>query len=555
MIRKFLDNYYKNQGPGLWVELGMQRFDEQYLHAHFKNGVISGGRIEYVRLFSMVALFILLIACINFMNLTTARSVKRAKEIGVRKVMGGRRGALIGQFISEAMLLAFFAFIIALVLVNLLLPGFNMLTGKNIVFPATDPLFWLQLIALGIITGIISGSYPALFLSSFQPVKVLKGTIHFSKSAAGFRKGLVIFQFVLSILLIIGTIIVSRQVNYIQTKNLGYNRENLVFIPLEGDLPKQYTLFKQELLKQPGIKLVTQMTGSPVAIGNYQDAVDWEGKAPDYRPTFAIATVGYDFTKTMGVQLLEGRDFSINFPTDATGFVINEAAAKKMGYAHPIGKRVTLEDGRSGLIIGMIRDFHTASLHEAIDPMILSFGEKGWGNILVRTTAGKTQQALTALERLCKELNPKFPFSYQFSDEEYLRLYKSEQVIRKLGSYFAFLAILISCLGLLGLALFTAEQRTKEIGIRKVLGASVTQLFILLSGEFLLLVLIAFVIAGPLAWWAMSKWLEGYAYRTVISWWIFIVAGTLALLIALITVSSQTIKTALANPAKSLRTE
>jgi putative ABC transport system permease protein len=553
--RKFLDDYNKEQDKSFHVELGMQRFDELYLHSNFKNGEISGGRIEYVNLFSIIAIFIMLIACINFMNLTTARSVKRAKEIGIRKVIGAVRTVLMRQFIGEAVLLAFFATVIALLLAALMLPGFNSLTGKQIVFPFSNIFFWIELLALTIVTGIISGSYPALFLSSFNPVTVLKGALKFSSGAALFRKGLVVFQFVLSIVLIIGTIIVSKQVHYIQNKDLGYNRENLIYIPIEGDLRDKYTLFKEQALSMPGIQTVTRMTESPTNLGSNTGGVDWDGKDPNSRPSFTQASVGYDFVKTLNIQIALGRDFSKDFGTDSVGYLINESAMRKIGYKDPIGKRLTFWQ-KKGMIIGVVKDFHFNSLRLPIEPLILRLNDKEqWGTALVKTGKGKTKEALASLSQLCKNLNAKFPFTYQFSDEEFKKLYKSEQVIDKLSNYFAFLAIFISCLGLLGLAMFTAEQRTKEMGIRKVLGASVSGLFALLSKEFLQLVIIALVIASPLAWWIMNNWLQDYNYRTDISWWVFAAAGILAILIALATVSFQAIKAALVNPVKSLRTE
>jgi putative ABC transport system permease protein len=554
-IRKFLDDYNKEQDKTFHIELGMQRFDQQYLHSDFKNGEIVGGRIEYVKIFSMIALFIMVIACINFMNLTTARSIKRAKEIGVRKVVGAMRGVLIRQFIGEALLLAFFATFIALIIASLLLPMFNSLTSKEISFPFFSPVFWVEIIGLTILTGIVSGSYPALFLSSFNPIRVLKGSMKFSSGATFFRKGLVVFQFVLSVMLIIGTIMISKQVHFIQTTNLGLDRDNLVYIPIEGDLRQNFNLFKDEALNIPGVTAVSRMTGTPTEIGSNTGGVDWDGKDPGVRPMFSQASVGYDFAKTVHVKMAQGRDFSKDYATDSIGYIINEAALRKIGYKDPIGKRLTFW-GKKGMIVGVVKDFHFSSLRVAIEPLVLRLRDKEeWGTILVKIEAAKTKQAMAGLEKLGKELNPKFPFNYQFADENFNKMYKSERVIDKLSTSFAILAIFISCLGLLGLAMFTAEQRTKEMGIRKVLGASISGLFTLLSKEFLQLVLIAFVIAAPLAWWAISKWLQDYTYRTEISWWVFAVAGAAALLIALLTISFQAIKAAVANPVKSLRTE
>jgi putative ABC transport system permease protein len=555
-ISKFLDAYNKEQTSHSYIRLGMSRFSDVYLKSNFdKQGNISGGRIQYVNLFSIVAVFILLIACINFMNLTTARSVKRAKEIGVRKVVGAVRFALIRQFISEALFIVFIAVAIALLFVLFVLPLFNQLTQKQIQIPFSEPSFWLTISGLLIVTGFISGSYPALYLSSFRPVKVLKGLPKFSNSAIWLRKGLVVFQFTLSVILIIGTIVISRQVNFIQTMNLGYNRENLIYVPLEGDLVTKYALFKKEVLNMRGIKDVSRITDNPTQIDNGTGGVQWEGKDPNLDIQFTQSAVGYDFTKTMNLKLVDGRDFSKDFATDSVGYLINESALKIIGYKDPVGKPLTFWQ-KPGTIIGVLKDFHFNSLHTAINPYVVRLGENiGWGNALVRTQPGKTKEALASLEKITKELNPKFPFTYKFSDEEYAKLYKSEQVVGKLANYFAFLGIFISCLGLLGLVTFTAEQRTKEFGVRKVLGASPFSLFGLLSKEFLLLVLIAMSIASPLAWLTMNNWLEDYEYRINIGWWVFAVAGLAAFIIALITVSTQAIKAAIANPVKSLRTE
>ena len=554
-IAHFLDNYNKEQGKGFRIELGMQRLGDVYLHSSFKDGKIAGGRIEYVRLFSIVAIFILLIACINFMNLTTARSVKRSKEIGIRKVVGAVRPALVRQFLSEAVLLSFFSVILALAMVILLLPAFNHMTGKHISFPYGSSFFWLSLAALTLVTGMISGSYPALFLSSFQPIRVLKGSMKFSASAAWFRKGLVVFQFILSIVLIIGTIVVAGQVNYAQSINLGYDRENLIYIPLEGDLTGKYALFKESALRLPGVSRVSRISQTPTAIENGTYGVDWDGKDPNSKPMFTNASVGYDLIKTLNLQLIAGRDFSKDFGTDSVGYILNEEALKKTGYKDPIGRSLTFW-GKKGTIIGILKDFHFNSVHESIKPLIMHYGEKDdWGNVLVRTQAGKTQQAVSGLEQLCHQLNPKFPFTYRFADEEYRKLYKSEAIVHNLSNCFAGLGIFISCLGLLGLAMFTAEQRTKEFGVRKVLGAGAGTLFALLSKDFLVLVLIAFLLASPLAWWAMHGWLQNFAYHIKVEWWVFLLAGALAFLIALLTVSFQAIKVAVANPVRSLRTE
>jgi len=554
-IKDFLKGYNKSLGPHLNIELGLQRFRDMYLHSEFKNGHTDGGRIEYVQIFSIVAIIILWIACVNFMNLAIARSVKRAKEIGVRKVVGAGRFSIFNQFMGEAMLFAFTAVIISLLLAVLVLPAFNSFTSKAIELPVKDKNFWLELTGITLITGFVSGCYPALFLSSFKPIKVLKGTLKFSPRTAFFGKGLVVFQFTLSVALIIGTIIISRQVKYIQTKDIGFDKENLIYVPLEGTLAAKYETLKDEVLKTPGIAAITRIISAPTQIGGNTWGVDWTGKDPDSRPLFTTAEVGYEFVKTMKLQLAQGRDFSKDFAEDSSNYLINETALEKTGYKEAIGKPLSLW-GVKGHIIGVVKDFHFSSLHEPISPLIIKLGEHDdWGYALVRTDPGKTKQALKSLETICKTLNPQFIFEYQFADEDYQSLYKREQLIDKLADCFSFLAIFISCLGLLGLAVFTAEERTKEIGIRKVVGASVGDIVKILSRDTLKLVIISSVIASPVGWIVMNKWLQNYAYKINISWWIFGFATFAAMLIALMTVGLHAIKAAIANPVKSLRTE
>ena len=554
-IKYFLKNLNTRQGPNYRVELDMQRFDEMYLNGAFKNKQIGGGRIEYVRLFSIISIFILLIACINFMNLTTARSMKRAKEIGIRKTAGAMKKTLIMQFIGEAILISLIAVVLSIGLITLTMPLFNELSDKHIHLPFNDTRFWLQLAAITLFTGLISGSYPAFFLSSFNTVKVLKGSFRLGTGTGLFRKGLVTFQFVLSILLIIGTITISRQVRFIQAANLGFDRENLVTIPLEGALINQYPLFKQELTKMPGIQQVTEISQSPVQTDNFWiDDITWENKDPQSHQVFAIINSEYDLIQTMHLELKEGREFSRTFPTDSANYILNESAIKNIGIKNPIGHSLTCL-GKKGTIIGVVKDFHFNSLHHPIAPLVITYGVSGGNTILIRTKAGMSSQAISSLEKECKSINPLFPFTYQFADEAYQRLYSSEDIIGKLSYFFAFLAIFISCMGLLGLAAFTAEQRGKEIAIRKVLGANLAQLFILLSRDFLALVLLAYVIAVPFSWWMINKWLEDYAYRTEISWSIFIAAGTLSLLIAIATVSFHVLKAAMTAPIKNIKSE
>lgn len=489
------------------------------------------------------------------MNLATARSVKRAKEVGVRKAVGAVRSALIKQFISEALLLTVFAVVIALLLTGLLLPVFNQVTQTHLQISISDTSFWLYIGIITIVTGFVAGSYPALYLSSFNPVKVLKGTTKLSTGAVWFRKGLVVLQFVLSFVLIVGTIVVSKQVNFIQNRNIGYDKENLVYIPMQGSLPEKYSIFKNEALNMPGVQSISSITDNPSKLDQQTNSVDWDGRNPNTLISFEHPSVDYDFVQTMKLQLAEGRDFSKDFSIEENGYLLNETAVKDIGYTNAAGKFITV-NGRKAKITGVLKDFNFRSVHEQIQPMIIELD--AYNNayyILLRIEAGKTKQALAGVEKLFKQLNPAFPFSYSFSDEEYQQLYQNEQMIGKLSNAFACLAIFISCLGLLGLIMFTAEQRTKEIGIRKVLGASVSSILQLLSTDLFKLVLVAVLIALPLAWWAMNTWLNDYGYKIDISWWTFLLAGGIVILITAFTISFQAIKAAIANPVKSLRTE
>ncbi|GAB3993290.1 ABC transporter permease [Spirosoma daeguense] len=555
-----IKNYIKTKNKDSNVELFLQGYGESYLYSNWDGGKQNGGRIEYVRIFSIVAIIILVIACINFMNLATARSVKRAKEVGVRKVVGAYRNSLIGQFLGESMLITLLSLAFAILIVLLILPVFNELTGKKLFLDFTNPTFLLLLLGLSILTGMLSGSYPALFMSSLKPVVILKGTLKLKSSATYFRKGLVVLQFGLSIILILCTLVVYRQLNYIQNKNLGYNRENLLYMPLEGNLEKNFQTFKQELERQPGIKSVTCAQSDPLEVGSSTQGVSWPGKDTTQLMLFSQNAVSFDYIQTMGIKLVDGRDFSKEFSTDTSSYLINEASARKMGYKNPVGKEMTMWN-KKGKIVGLMKDFHYNSLHTAIEPLILRLQRgiadttNNWGSVLVRTNAGETKQAIASMETAFKKFNPTFPFKYSFTDQEFGNLYKAENTVSKLATYFAFLAIFISCLGLFGLAAFTAEQRTKEIGIRKVLGASVTNLVGMLSKEFIQLVLVAALIAFPIGGYFLSGWLEKYPYRIDLEWWYFVAALFMAMFIALITVSFQSIKAALINPVKSLKTE
>lgn len=556
-----IKGYIKTKKKDSNVELFLQNYGDSYLYSNWDNGKQAGGRIQYVRIFSAVAIIILIIACINFMNLATARSLRRAREIGVRKVVGAGKRQLVAQFIGESMFVSFLAVLVSLLIVVLILPSFNELTEKHLSINLTDPSFLLIILGLTIVTGVVSGSYPALFMSTLKPIVVLKGLLKFKSGATYFRKGLVVFQFALSITLILGMIVIYRQINYINNKNLGFGKEDLLYMPLEGPMAKNFMAFKEELLKQPGIKNISSAQSSPLEVGSSTQGVRWPGKDTTKLILFSNNPITYDYVKTMGIELIEGRDFDPSFSLDTMNYLVNEAAARKIGYKDPVGKELTMW-GDKGTIIGLMKDFHHNSLHVPIEPLILrlfkgSWVNEGgyWGNVIVKTEKGKSKQAIASMEKVFKKFNPGFPFKYYFTDDEIAKNYKAEHTVSKLSRYFAFLAIFISCLGLFGLVTFTAEQKTKEIGIRKVLGASVTGIVRMLSKDFLKLVLIASVIAFPVAWWAMNKWLMDFEYRIDIGWWVFVVAGVVALLIALLTISFQSIKAAIANPVKSLRTE
>lgn len=554
-LTHFLDKYNLEQNDHFRIQLGLQRYSDTYLHSSFDQGRITGGRIENVRLFSIIAIFILLIACINFMNLATARSVGRSREIGVRKVMGAVRRMLVFQFMGEALLTTFLSILVALLLVWLSLPLFNDITQKHIIVPFADPAFWGILAAVLLITGLLSGIYPAFYLSSFNPVYVLRKTFRLTASSVWLRKGLVIFQFTLSIILIAGTIVVSRQIRYLQDKSLGYDRENLIYIPLEGTLTDDYALFKQQALGIPGIRAISRIANNLNYIENSTGGVEWPGKEPGKELLFTYVGVGYDLASTLHLRMLEGRDFSRDYGSDSSGYLLNEKALALIGYKNPIGRPLTFW-GKRGTIVGIVKDFHFNSLHASIQPLIMTLDERTpFGNILVRVDAGKTRDVLPRLEQLCRRLNPAFPFTCNFSDEEYRKLYVSDFTVGSLSRYFAFLAVFISCLGLLGSAIYEAGQRTREFSIRKVLGAGGSTIFLLLIRKFLSLVLIAMIIAIPISWYAAVKWLQGFAYRTTIPWWIFLLASLLALLIALLTVSVTTIKASLRLQLKALRAD
>ncbi|OJY92166.1 MAG: cell division protein FtsX [Sphingobacteriales bacterium 40-81] len=522
----------------------------------------AGGNIQYVYIFSLVAIFILLIACINFMNLTTARSANRAKEVGIRKVLGTDKKSLIAQFLSESTLMALVSTILGIVLVFLALPFFNNVSGKTMnVYNLLTPLFLFFLLALPFVVGLISGSYPAFFLSSFKPIQVLKGKLKTGGANSSLRSVLVVFQFVTSIVLIIGTIIIYRQLNYIQSKSLGYSKDQVLIINDAYTLGKNAETFKQEMLQQPGVVKGT-LSGFLPTPSNRSDNLFSKSPQLDVKNGFSMQewNVDYDYINTLGMELVAGRNFSKDFGTDSSAVILNETTAKSLGYDDPIGKPVysiynpETNETRKYTIIGVVKDFHFESLKRDIDKLGL-FLRGSTGLVSFKVNAANAPQIIKTAERKWKALSPQMPFNYKFLDAEFSSVYNAEQRVGKIALSFAVLAIVIACLGLFGLAAYIAEQRTKEIGIRKVLGASATSLVAMLSKDFLRLVVISSIIAFPLAWWSMKNWLQDFAYRINISWWVFVIAGVIAIFIALITVSFQAIKAAMANPVKSLRTE
>ena len=494
---------------------GLQPFKNKYLYGTFENGHPVKGRIEYINIFLLVALFVLVIACINFTNLSTARSFRRAREVGVRKVIGSSKSYLVGQFLLESIFLATISTLLALGILIFLLPYFNSFTGKDIALPYADLSVWGIIGGIVLLIGFLAGSYPSLFLASLKPVSVLKGNLQFARSENWIRKGLTIFQFSLSILLLIATLVVARQTDFIQQSHLGYDKENLVYVRVEGELMdlNKYYLFKQKAMNAPGIAMVDKSSEAPHTMRFViSDPINWEGKREDDAVGFKPSSVGFDFIDLMKLEIVEGRAFSREYATDSSdAFIVNEEAVRQMGMENPIGKWISAWT-KKGQIIGVLKDYHTQSFHEPIKPLVIDIKEwQAFGVILIRTEAGMTKEALSSLEEIYKEINPSIAFDYQFIDQEYQALYASEQTISKLANSFAILAIIISCLGLLGLAMYSAQRRLKEFGIRKILGASVQHIMAIFSKEFVLLVGFSFLLAAPISWMLMDNWLQGFA--------------------------------------------
>lgn len=534
----------------------LQPMSKWHLYSEFKNGVNTGGAIQYVWLFGIIGIFVLLLACINFMNLSTARSEKRAKEVGIRKAVGSLRGQLISQFFCESLLIAVLAFGFSVLLVQLALPWFNHIASKQLAILWNNPLFWIMSVGFTLFTGLIAGSYPALYLSSFNPVKALKGAFKAGPLAAIPRKVLVVVQFTVSVILIIGTIIVFKQIQFAQNRPVGYNRDGLVNIEVTNDdLHQHFDAFRTDLIKSGTVTEVTEASSPTTGVYNNRGDVSWRGKDPSMSSFFGNIYVTSQYGKTVGWQFTDGRDFSANFLSDSAAIVLNQAAVKYMGLEHPVGETIKIGK-RNMVVIGVVKDMVMESPYEPVKQTFFRIGQGPFDDIIIRINPNASaHEALNKIAAVCKTYSPAVPFAYKFADDEYAKKFATEERIGKLASGFATLAIFISCLGLFGMASFMAEQRTKEIGVRKVLGATVFGLWRLMSRDFVVLVIISLFIAMPVAYYFMHGWLQHYTYRAELSWWIFSVTAAGAIMITLLTVSYQSIKAALINPVKSLRSE
>lgn len=537
-------------------QLFLQPMSKWHLYSEFKNGVNTGGRITFVWMFGIIGFFVLLLACINFMNLSTARSEKRAKEVGIRKAVGSLRTQLIRQFFAESLLVTLFAFIVSIALVELNIPSFNQIADKQISIPWSNSFFWLTGIAFTLLTGFIAGSYPAFYLSSFNPVKVLKGTFRVGPLASLPRKVLVVLQFTVSVVLIIGTIVVFNQIQFAKNRLVGYNRNSLITIPMSTEnIHNHFDAVKNDLESSGVIAGIAESSSAATWFDETDGGFEWHGNNSSTQADFKVVYVSTDFGKTIGWKIKDGRDFSSDFATDSSGIILNETAVKYIGFKNPVGENIRWL-GKPYHVIGVVNDMITQSPYDPVSRSVFVTNHDPQQNINIRLNPSQNaHDALVKIETVFRKYNPEQSFIYKFNDEEYAKKFGDEERIGKLAGFFAALAIFISCLGLFGMASFMAEQRTKEIGVRKVLGASVFNLWQLLSKEFVLIILISFLIATPIAYYFMHNWLQNYQYRTNLSWWIFAASGTGALLITLLTVTFQAIKAAIANPVKSLRTE
>jgi putative ABC transport system permease protein len=547
-----IDGIYKSNAKQQNVDLFLTNYADQYLYGKYENGELAGGRIEYVRLFSIIALFILFIACINFINLSTAKASHRTKEIGVKKSMGATRGSLALQYLMESVLISLIALILSFLVVLLILPQFNFITQKQL-----SLIFDWDLIkaafSIILVVGLAAGSYPALYLSKLNALEILKGKRSPKEGKALGRKALVIIQFSISTILIVGVLVILKQMDFVKNQNLGYDRENIVYFEREGQILSQYEAFIEELRNIPGVDKAA-VSGFMVGGMNSTGGISWEGKTPEDQIQFSEFNAGNNMLSLLGIQLLEGRDFSEQFSSNAEGVIFNETAIKAMGLKDPIGKTIEHYTGPRQ-IIGVVKDFNIRSMHSQIEPALFLYKPSETHFIMAKIKKGTESATLQKIESLYEKFNPEFPFKAQFVDQDYQALYVSEERVAELSKYFAGLAIVISCLGLFGLAAFTTENRMKEISIRKVLGSSIWSIVKLLTGQFSLLVLLAIVIGLPISYYVSSSWLNDFAYQIELSWWYFAAAGILAFVISWLTISLQTFKAARINPAQSLRSE
>lgn len=542
-----IKNLLKERSEQGNTELFLQPLTDIHLHS-----IAGGGNILYVQIFSMVAVFVLLVACVNFMNLSTARSARRAKEVGMRKVVGAGRRQIVLQFMGESILIAFLALVVAVILIELLMPTFRELSGKALLYDLISLNGSFILAAIAALTGLVSGSYPAVFLSSFKPVSVFQGLV--KGGSTRLRKILVVFQFALSIVLIISTLVVYRQLSFIQDKNLGFNRDNIVYMEIRDAGDQNYSVFRDEVTNLPDVVSASATSALPIGLSSSTSTVDWEGKDPETEILFQYTYVDFGYLETMEMEMAEGRSFSSRIPSDSSAYVLNEEAVRRMGLASPVGSEIAMHEKR-GRVIGVVKDFNYRHLEHEVDPLIVRIEPTSFYHAVIRVGPGDIAATMGKIESLWNRLNPGDPFEARFLDSDFDELYRSEMRMGVLFRYFAGLSLLISCLGLFGLASFIAEQRTKEIGIRKVLGASATNIYRLLSMDFIKLVVVATLIAWPAGYFVMNRWLEDFANRVDVGVMTLIVSASAALFIALATVSYQAIKAAVSNPVNSLRYE
>jgi len=552
-----IKDYVKGKEKDSHVTLFLAKFSDRYLYGTYENAKQSGGRIVYVKLFSVIAIFILVIACINFMNLSTARASKKSKEVGIKKSVGADRQSLIVQYMSESLITSILALILSIGIVYFILPAFNGVTEKKIVLNLSDPVLILWLIGVAVGTGLIAGSYPALYLSGFKPAAVLKGEVKGSLGELWARKGLVVFQFFLSVILIVSVIVVYKQIEFVQTQNLGYDKEHLIMFPREGKMWKDNNLetFLTEVRKMPGVKSAASIGHGLLGQNNNTSGLEWEGKKPDDRILFENAAANYGTLETLGVTIVDGRGFIDGNLADTTKILFNQTGIDVMGLENPVGKHIRLWDEYDLEIVGVVKDFHFQSMHEPVKPLFFRFNPRNTWNVMVRLEPGKEKETLAKMSEFYSSFNPGFTLEYKFQDQEYAHLYAAEQRVASLATYFASMAVIISCLGLFGLAAFTAERRLKEIGIRKALGSSSTNIVLLLSGDFTRMVIVSVILGLPVAYWLLDIWLEKFAFRIPLSITYFALSGGIALTIAWITVASQAVKAARINPVKCLRNE